>query len=37
MTENKPPLEARIDAGWMFHLLMENVKDFGIFKPDSIG
>jgi PAS domain S-box-containing protein len=34
---NKPPGEARIDAGRMFHLLMENVKDFGIFMLDPAG
>lgn len=38
MTESsKPPGEARVDAGRMFHLLMENVKDFGIFMLDPAG
>jgi PAS domain S-box-containing protein len=37
MTESKPPGDAGVDAGWMFHLLMENVKDFAIFILDPAG
>jgi PAS domain S-box-containing protein len=37
MMENKPPGEAHIDPGRMFHLLMENVKDFAIFLLDPAG
>jgi PAS domain S-box-containing protein len=37
MTERKPPAQARLDGERMFHLLMENVKDFAIFMLDPEG
>jgi len=35
--ERKPPAQARLDGERMFHLLMENVKDFAIFMLDTEG
>lgn len=35
--ERKPPAQARLDGERMFHLLMENVKDFAIFMLDPEG
>ncbi|HEX4590644.1 MAG TPA: PAS domain S-box protein [Gemmataceae bacterium] len=37
MTERKPPGQAKLDGERMFHLLMENVKDFAIFMLDPEG
>src|ERR1700748_3780074 len=37
MTQRKPPAKARLDGGRMFHLLMDNVKDFAIFMLDPEG
>ncbi len=37
MTERKPAAQARLDGERMFHLLMENVKDFAIFMLDPEG
>jgi PAS domain S-box-containing protein len=37
MTERKPPAQAKVDGVRMFHLLMENVKDFAIFMLDPEG
>lgn len=37
MTGNKSPQEARNDGERLFHLLMENVKDFAIFMLDPEG
>src|SRR5436190_21490056 len=37
MTSNKPPTQARNDGERLFHLLMENVKDFAIFMLDPEG
>ena len=37
MTSNKPPGQARNDGERLFHLLMENVKDFAIFMLDPEG
>src|SRR5436305_401459 len=37
MTERKSPAQARLDGERMFHLLMENVKDFAIFMLDTEG
>src|SRR5436305_1005615 len=35
--ERKQPAQARLDGERMFHLLMENVKDFAIFMLDPEG
>lgn len=37
MTGNKSPAQARDDGEQLFHLLMENVKDFAIFMLDPEG
>jgi PAS domain S-box-containing protein len=37
MTERKPPAQAKVDGERMFHLLIENVKDFAIFMLDPEG
>src|SRR6478672_9246258 len=37
MTDRKPPGQAKLDGERMFHLLMENVKDFAIFMLDPEG
>src|SRR5947209_14560646 len=35
--ERKQPAQARLDGERMFHMLMENVKDFAIFMLDAEG
>src|SRR3954453_8788653 len=37
MTERKSPAQERLDGAGMFHLLIENVKDFAIFMLDPEG